>query len=150
CTQNLALIANSINLGDCILLSKGEETHGGRQNQSILADTFEAIIGAIYLDQGIQATKKFLAKLFVPSINQISQQKIYKDPKSLFQEIAQAKQGITPHYETIREAGPDHNKTFEVGVYLDNTLITTGSGTSKQRAEESAAIAASKILSKKD
>lgn len=146
CTQNLALIANKIKLGDYVLLSKGEELHGGRLNQSILADTFEAVIGAIYLDQGLKAATEFLNKFLIPSIDDLSSKEVYKDPKSVFQEIAQARQGITPHYQTIKETGPDHNKVFEVAVYLENNLIATGIGNSKQRAEEDASIKATKIL----
>lgn len=147
CTDNLAKVAQEFNLGQYIMLSHGEETHQGRQNLSILADTFESLIGAVYLDSGNIATNQFLEKFISPSINQLSQQKIYKDPKSLFQEIAQSKRGVTPNYKTIAESGPDHKKTFEVGVYLNDNLITTGKGISKQKAEEAAAITATKKLS---
>lgn len=147
CTQNLAKTATQIGLGDYVLLSRGEETHGGRNNQSILADTFESLIGAIYLDKGDKYVDKFLTKFLLPSINTISQQKIFKDPKSIFQEISQAKRGVTPHYLILKESGPDHQKIFETGAYLDKELIATGSGNSKQKAEESAAIAATKKLS---
>ncbi|MEI8067778.1 MAG: ribonuclease III [Candidatus Shapirobacteria bacterium] len=145
-TENLALVSEKINLGEYIALSKGEENHGGRTNQSILADTFEAIVGAIYLDQGLEAAYKFLAYMLDQSIANLSSKKIYKDPKSVFQEIAQAKRGITPHYKTINESGPDHQKLFEVGVYLNENLITTGKGNSKQKAEEDASIKATKII----
>ncbi|MBP9817955.1 ribonuclease III [Candidatus Shapirobacteria bacterium] len=144
-TENLADISKLINLSDYIKLSKGEETHGGRQNVSILADGFESVIGAIYLDSGMVAVDQFLTKFLEPSIQNLSQQKIYKDPKSLFQEIAQAKQGITPNYKVISESGPDHQKIFEVGVYIGDKLITTGSGNSKQRAEEDAATKATQL-----
>ncbi len=147
CTSNLAKISQNIGIGNHILLSKGEEAHGGRQNQSILADTFEAVLGAIYLDQGLVAVRRFLKKFLYPSVIEISKQNVFKDPKSQFQEIAQAKQGITPHYQTFKETGPDHDKIFEVGVYLGDNLIATGTGKSKQRAEEVAAIAGTKILS---
>lgn len=146
CTQNLAEVGAKFNLGDYILLSHGEEKHGGRQNISLLADTFESIIGAIHLDQGYSAVDNFLNKFLNDSINTLSQKNIYKDPKSLFQEIAQSKKGITPHYQTISENGPDHQKVFEVGVYLDEELIAKGLGNSKQKAEEDAATKASKII----
>lgn len=146
CTQNLATIAKDINLGEYLLLSRGEESHGGRDNQSILADTFESLIGAIYLDLGPEAINDFLLKFLLPSITQISQQSIYKDPKSQFQEISQSKRGVTPHYLVIKESGPDHQKTFEVGAYIKDDLIATGQGNSKQKAEESAAISATQIL----
>lgn len=147
CTQNLAKIATSFNLGDYIYLSKGEETHGGRGNPSILADTFEAMLGAIFLDQGHKSSFKFLKTILLKNVTEISKQKIYKDPKSIFQEIAQNKRGVTPHYQTISESGPDHQKTFEVGVFINNEMIASGSGNSKQKAEEDASTKATKILS---
>lgn len=146
CTQTLAEIAKGLNIGQYILLSKGEETHGGRNNLSMLADTFEAIIAAIYLDQGMTSVNKFLNNHILPKMVELSKKKDYKDPKSIFQEIAQAKRGITPKYSTISESGPDHNKIFEVGVYLNEDLIATGQGNSKQKAEEDASIKATKIL----
>lgn len=145
-TENLALISKNIDLGNYIALSKGEENHGGRTNQSILADTFEAIVGSIYLDQGLEKAYDFLKYMLNQSIANLSSKKVYKDPKSVFQEIAQAKKGITPNYKTINESGPDHQKLFEVGVYLNNDLITTGQGNSKQKAEEDASIKATKIF----
>jgi ribonuclease-3 len=148
CTQNLAEVGASFDLGSFILLSRGEETHGGRQNISLLADTFESIIGAIHLDQGYKAVDKFLTKFLKENINTLSQKNIYKDPKSLFQEIAQSKRGVTPHYLTISETGPDHQKIFEVGVYLNDELIAKGSGNSKQKAEEDAATKGTVLLNK--
>jgi len=146
CTGNLALIATKFEICDFILLSKGEERHGGRSNQSILADTFEAVLGSIYLDSGIDSAFEFLEKTLNDSISELSQKKVYKDPKSLFQEIAQSKRGITPRYQTVNESGPDHLKVFEVSVYLNDELITTGTGNSKQKAEEDASTKATKIL----
>jgi ribonuclease-3 len=145
-TENLALVAESFQLGDYIYLSKGEETHGGRHNQSILADAFESLLGAIYLDSGFTAVDKFLTKFLLPSIITISSRKDIKDPKSQFQEIAQSTRGITPHYLTLSETGPDHQKEFLVGAYLDEELIAQGTGASKQKAEEAAAINATKKL----
>lgn len=146
CTTNLAKISAKIKLGEKILLSKGEEKHGGRENTSILADAFESYLGAIFLDQGIKAVYKFLNKTLTPSIDLISKQKSLKDPKSIFQEIAQSKEGITPNYKTLSESGPDHKKTFEVGVYLVDRLIAKGKGNSKQKAEEDASVNATKIF----
>ncbi|MDD4784942.1 MAG: ribonuclease III [Candidatus Shapirobacteria bacterium] len=146
CTQNLSLIATQINLGNFVMLSKGEERHGGRSNSSILADTYESILGSIYLDGGTTPAFKFLEKTLSQSISKLSSKEIYKDPKSLFQEIAQSRRGITPRYQTISESGPDHQKNFKVAVYLDKDLIATGSGNSKQKAEEDASIKATKIL----
>jgi len=146
CTQNLAKVSLEFNLGKFIFLSRGEENHNGRQNTSILADTFEAIIGAVYLDGGVNPTFKVLDLHLNPSITQFSAQKIYKDPKSVFQEIAQAQKGVTPKYKTISESGPDHLKNFEVGVYVGNQLVATGSGNSKQKAQEAASLLATKIF----
>jgi len=148
CTQNLAEVGAKFKLGDYILLSHGEEKHGGRNNISLLADTFESLIGAIHLDSGYDAVDQFLNKFLNDSIATLSQKNIYKDPKSLFQEIAQSQQGITPHYEILSETGPDHQKVFSVGVYLDDKLIASGSGNSKQKAEEDAALKATEILNK--
>lgn len=146
CTQNLAKVSLGFDLGKFIFLSHGEENHNGRQNTSILADTFEAIIGAVYLDGGVKAAFKVLDFHLNSSITQFSAQKIYKDPKSIFQEIAQSLKGVTPKYKTISESGPDHQKKFEVGVYVGDQLIATGNGNSKQRAQEAASLLATKIF----
>jgi ribonuclease-3 len=146
CTENLAKVATSFNLGDFIYLSRGEENHNGRTNHSILADTFEAVLGSIYLDSGLKPAFKFLDKFLTSSIEQLSSKEIYKDPKSIFQEIAQAKEGITPKYQTLSESGPDHQKIFEVGVYVGEKLIATGAGNSKQKAEEAASVNATKLF----
>jgi ribonuclease III len=146
CTENLAKVASEFNLGDFIYLSHGEKNHGGETNHSILADTFEAILGSVYLDGGLKPAFDFLDLFLNESIQKLSSQKIYKDPKSIFQEIAQAKKGITPQYKTLTEIGPDHQKTFEVGVYLNEKLIAKGKGNSKQKAQEAASIKATKLL----
>lgn len=146
CTENLAKVATSFSLGDFIYLSRGEENHDGRTNHSILADTFESVLGSIYLDGGLKPAFNFLDKFLTSSIEQLSSKEIYKDPKSIFQEIAQAKEGITPKYKTLSESGPDHQKTFEVGVYVGEKLIATGTGNSKQKAEEDASINATKLF----
>ena len=148
CTDNLAKVSLGFNLGKFIFLSHGEENHNGRQNTSILADTFEAIIGAVYLDGGVKSSFKVLDTHLNPSITQFSSQKIYKDPKSIFQEIAQAQKGFTPKYKTISESGPDHQKKFEVGVYVDDQLVATGCGNSKQKAQEAASLLAAKLFNK--
>lgn len=145
-TENLATIALSLKIGDYIYLSRGEETHGGRLNISILADTLEAIIGAIYLDSNQETVDKFLSHILQSSIENFSLKTEYKDPKSVFQEIAQAKQGITPNYKIISQNGPDHDKKFVSGAYIDDKLIAQGEGNSKQKAEEQAAINATKIF----
>lgn len=149
CTQNLSQIAQSINLGQYVIMSKGEEANDGRHNTSILADTFESLIGAIYLDRGIKIAFSCLQNFVYPSLEQLSRQKIYKDPKSIFQELAQARQGATPEYKTLKESGPDHEKIFTVGAYLDGKFITSGTGHSKQTAAEQAASKATKKLNNK-
>lgn len=148
CTENLANISSSFNLGDFILLSRGEATHNGRLNISLLADTFESLIGAIHLDQGYPIVEKFLNRSLNKNIQTLSQKNIYKDAKSLFQEIAQSKRGITPKYQLISESGPDHQKMFKIGLYLNEELIATGKGNSKQKAEEDAANQAILVLNK--
>ncbi len=148
CTENLADISASFNLGSFILLSRGEATHNGRQNISLLADTFESLIGAIHLDQGYPAVEKFLDRFLDKNIQALSEKNIYKDAKSLFQEIAQSKRGVTPKYQLLSESGPDHQKIFKIGVYLGDQLIASGKGNSKQKAEEDAATRAILILNK--
>ncbi len=133
-------------LGNYVKLSRGEEKHGGRSNPSILADTLEALIGAIYLDSGLKAANKFMDKYLLDSLVDLSGQEVFKDPKSIFQELAQSTKGITPHYETIKETGPDHQKNFLVAVFVGDQKIATGKGSSKQEAEESASIKATKII----
>ena len=147
-TENLATVALNLKIGDYIYLSRGEETHGGRQNISILADTLEAIIGAIYIDGGHKAIDNFLLTVLANSIDQLSTKNQYKDPKSVFQEIAQSQQGITPNYKIISETGLDHDKIFTSGAFIGEKLIAEGSGNSKQKSEEAAAIAATTKLSK--
>lgn len=146
-TENLADAAQKINLGEAIFLSRGEAAQGGRSNPSILADTFESLIGAIFLDRGLTAANDFLDRALKPSLLKLSQKPVFKDPKSVFQELAQAKRGITPHYRTIKELGPDHHKIFTVAVFIGNEKIAIGKGPSKQKAEENASKIATKKLS---
>jgi len=146
CTQNLSLIAKKIHLGQYFLLSLGEDRGGGRQNDSLLEDVFEALVGAIYLDSDLTQAFKFLNLYLLPQVKKLSQKKVYKDPKSIFQEIAQAKFNITPHYQVLSESGPDHQKTFKVAVFIDKKQIAEGEGKSKQKAEEMASIEALKII----
>jgi len=146
CTTCLAQIAKDFGLGDYIYLSKGEINNNGRLNQSILADSFESVVGAIYLDQGWPMVDKFLSHFLISKVDSLAKQQVFKDDKSLFQEIAQAKKGITPHYVTLTESGPDHKKIFQVAVYLDSQLIAKGKGLSKQSAQEDASRKATKIL----
>jgi ribonuclease-3 len=141
--QSLSKVAIDLSMNDYLLLSKGEAKDTGRARAIILADTMEAVIGAVYLDQGYDAAKKFIeSSLFrVIDIEDIIRNKLWLDPKSRFQERAQEKTGLTPLYKTIKEIGPDHDKTFTVGVYLGEKLVGTGMGPSKQEAEQEAALA---------
>lgn len=145
-SRMLAEIANKLGFNDFLLLSKGEKFDIGRARQFILANTFEAAIGAIYLDQELEVAERFINDNVIKELPRILKDKLYVDPKSHFQEEAQGKMGITPNYESIKEEGPDHNKDFEVGVYLDTELVAKGRGPSKQAAQEDAA---KKALKKK-
>ncbi len=137
--QMLAKIANDIDLGKFVLLSRGEAKDIGRAREVILANTFESVVGAIYLDQGIEASRNFIIKNVLKELPQIIKEGLFKDAKSLFQEVAQEKLGITPTYNVLSETGPDHDKIFRVGVFLNNDLVAEGEGPSKQTAELEAA-----------
>lgn len=138
-SKMLAEIATRLGFNDYLLLSKGENNDTGRARQFILANTLEAVIGAIYLDQGLDKANKFIENNVINELPRILKEKLYVDPKSYFQEQAQGHLGITPNYELIKEFGPDHAKNFEVGVYLEDELIAKGKGPSKQAAQEQAA-----------
>ena len=135
--ESLANLAKKIKLGGIIQLSKGER-HGHKKDY-ILANTVEALLGAIYLDRGMRETKKFLETFLFPEIIIAENNKNYIGPKSRFQEWAQAEKIITPHYELVSSSGPDHAKTFVMAVYLQDEKIAEGSGNSKQDAEQNAA-----------
>jgi ribonuclease-3 len=141
----LSGVAQELKMGDFLLLSKGESKDEGRARQYILANAFEALVGAIYLDQGYGAALSFLKKYLFPKLKEVVEKKLWIDAKSLFQEKAQDVLGITPTYKVLGESGPDHNKRFVVGVYLENRLIAEAEGSSKQEAEEHAARHALKL-----
>lgn len=141
-TKTLAIMAKELNFGAFLKLSKGEEDSKGRQNQSLLADSFEAFIGALYLDQGLQAVSDFIQKTLLVRTRSIVEKKSFKDPKSLLQEKVQASKQRSPTYKVIGETGPAHEKLFTVGVYIQNVKLGEGKGKSKQEAEEDAAIQA--------
>jgi ribonuclease III len=134
-----ASIAIKLGMGDYLMLSKGESKDTGRARQYILANALEALIGAIYLDQGLEKANEFIENNFTPMIEKIISEGSHVDSKSLFQEKAQEFDGITPSYKTIKETGPDHGKKFTVGVYIGKDLVATGEGDSKQDAEQKAA-----------
>lgn len=140
-TNSLAKVALHIGVDKYLLLSKGESKDTGRARSIIHADTIEAIIGAIYMDRGYDAAANFIASqlLEVIDIDEIIKNKTWLDAKSRFQEKAQEIEGLTPSYKTMKESGPDHNKMFTLGVFIGDVQIATGSGLSKQEAEQKAA-----------
>ena len=138
-SKMLSDVSVELGINEFLLLSRGEAKDVGRARQFILANAFESLVGAIYLDQGYDAAKNFIDKALMPRLPEVLEKKLYKDPKSLFQEEAQERVGITPNYEVIREWGPDHDKHFIVGVFLGKELIAEGEGPSKQAAQEEAA-----------
>lgn len=135
----LSAIAIDLDLNDYLLLSRGEAKDTGRARQYILANAFEAVVGAIYLDQGYEGARAFIHRILLCRLDEVLAKKLYKDPKSLFQEEAQERVNITPRYEVTREWGPDHDKHFTVGVFLNDNLVAEGEGPSKQAAQENAA-----------
>lgn len=135
----LAKIANELGLEEFLLMSKGESKDTGRARQYILANAVESTIGAIYLDRGYKAAKKFIEENIVKELPAILSNKSYQDPKSKFQEESQEREGVTPSYEVIKDWGPDHDKHFIVGVFLGKDLIAKGEGKSKQDAQRNAA-----------
>ena len=138
-TQTLSKLATDAGMNDFLLLSRGEQKDTGRARTIILADAFEALIGAMYLDQGYAAAEQFIAAKIFPLAADVVAEKAWLDAKSRFQEAAQEHVGTTPAYKTIKESGPDHDRIFTVGVYLGKELIASGEGASKQEAEQEAA-----------
>jgi ribonuclease-3 len=142
-TENLAQFAGEINLGDVMLLGHGESDGGGRERPALLCATFEALIGAMYIDKGIEAVTVFINPLLESATQRILSGNRDKDPKSMLQEWAQSQGLGTPYYRTVSSFGPDHAKSFEVEVHIGNTVHGSGIGHSKQAA---AKIAAEKAL----
>jgi len=140
----LAKVAGELELGNYLLLSRGEDKSGGRTRSLILANTFEALIGAIYLDSGYERASEFIHKHLIVLLPEIIEKKLYIDPKSRLQELSQEKWGFTPEYRVIGEEGPDHTKQFTVGAYANKKLLAEGTGPSKQKAETAAATEAIK------
>ncbi len=138
-TDSLAETSKQLGLGEYLLLSKGEEDTGGRTKNFLLANTFEAVIGGIYLDQGYEKSKEFVHMHLIEKLNSIVKNRLDIDSKTKIQEIAQAKYKVTPIYDVKDEQGPDHDKQFTVVVKINNKIIGEGTGSSKQRAEEDAA-----------
>ncbi len=142
--ETLSKVARKLGFNDYLFLSRGEAKSTGRARNLILANNFEAVIGAIYLDQKLEAASIFINRYLLKELPEILEKKLYTDPKSRFQELAQDKAKITPVYKVLEEEGPDHNKVFTVGVYLEDKLAGKGQGPSKQAAELEAAASALK------
>lgn len=139
-TESIGDAGKELGYAPLVRLSKGEKGHGSdRAFDIILADCFEAVIGAIYLDQGYETAKKFIEKHILKKIDQILEEGSWRDPKSYFQELTQKFDNKTPTYHLLKEEGPDHDKTFTVGVYVEKSLKGQGTGHSKQEAETNAA-----------
>ncbi|MDZ7611600.1 MAG: ribonuclease III [Candidatus Moranbacteria bacterium] len=137
--EMLSRIAQELKIEDHVLMSRGEQKDTGKARDYILANAMEAIIGAIYLDQGFEKADEFVKNNMITKLPEILKEGSYLDPKSYFQEKAQEKVQITPHYEVIKEWGPDHDKKFVAGVFLDSEKVAEGEGNSKQEAQRNAA-----------
>jgi ribonuclease-3 len=138
-TDNLTQVSRKLGIHKCLRLSKGEGKNISSSSSAILADALEAVIGAIYLDQGLEIASDFIVKNIMARYKEVLDEKSYRDSKSLFQEMAQERFKKTPKYKTLDSLGPDHKKIFKVGLYLGDEQIAEGSGKSKQEAEEDAA-----------
>jgi len=138
-TTALSEASTLLGINEYLLMSKGEAKDTGRARQYILANAFEALIGAIYLDQNYDKAKEFIAQYLFVKTELIVEKRLWQDPKSRFQEMAQEHANITPTYETIGQEGPDHDRIFTVGVYLRRELVAEGQGRAKQEAEQAAA-----------
>jgi ribonuclease III len=148
CTTSLAEEAKRLEYGSLLFLSNGEEATGGRDREYILANTFEAVLGALYMEKGLPDCATFVERELFYKVETIVENEDYKDAKSKFQETAQEKLNVTPTYRVIDSWGPDHEKTFNVGVFLGEEKWGEGEGRSKQKAEQNAAIEALKKLGK--
>lgn len=141
----IAEVANQIHMNDYLLLSKGEAKDTGKARQYILANTYEAYVGAVYLDRGYDIVNTFVLETLLPKTEEIVAKKLWRDAKSLIQERAQEYENITPSYKVLSESGPDHDKHFTVGIHFGPKLIADGKGKSKQEAEQAAATNALKL-----
>lgn len=138
-------VASKIEMNDFLLLSKGEAKDIGKARQYILANTYEAYVGALYLDRGYDKAEEFVTNTLLPYTEEIVSKKLWRDAKSLVQEKAQEYNGVTPSYKVLRESGPDHDKHFTVGIFFGGELIAEGKGKSKQEAEQAAAMSALQV-----
>ncbi len=149
--STLAKVASELNLGSYILMGKGEECTGGRFRESILANTMEALIGAMYLDAGLKVTRKCILSLLKKDIERIDQLSYLRDPKTTLQELVQKKYKAQPVYEIVEERGPDHQKEFTVRLVINGNEVSRGKGNSKRKAEvEAARLVLERIHEKND
>ncbi len=142
CTETLARIARSLNLGDYLCLGKGEADSGGRRRERNLACALEAVIGAVLVDQGFNVAREFVLRVLGKELERATEEKLGNDPKSRLQEVVQEEQRLTPVYRTDDATGPDHDRIFVVDVFAGATFLGRGSGRSKRAAEQEAATAA--------
>jgi ribonuclease III len=138
-TESLAEESRRLKIGEHILMSKGEEDSGGKDKDFILANTYEALLGAIYLDLGFEECKEFVKRTALKKLPRVISQELFIDPKTKIQELVQAKYKVTPTYKVLKEDGPDHDKSFTVALEIGEKIMARGSGLSKQKAEEEAA-----------
>lgn len=146
--QSLAQLAKRFRVGDFLLLGKGEDSSGGRTKASILSNTFEAVVAAIYLDCGFHETYTFLRKLFKPLVESSEKNLPFRDYKTTLQELCQNRYRVMPRYSLIHEYGPDHDKIFQVRLTVADTVTTTGVGKNKKEAEQEAAMKALEVIDK--
>jgi len=138
-TNSISAAASALGMNDYLLLSRGEAKDTGRARAIILANAFEALIGALYLDAGYETAKKFIAGQLFSMADEVVEKRSWQDAKSRFQEIAQEKTAVTPSYRMLQQSGPDHDKRFVVGVFIGQEKVAQGEGRSKQEAEQAAA-----------
>lgn len=138
-TESISAVAAKLGFEEFLKMSRGERASTGRSRQLILANSFEAVVGSIYIDQGYEAAKNFITNHLLINLPKIIEEKLYIDAKSRFQELAQEREGITPRYEVISEEGPDHNKAFLIAVKIGDKVWGEGKGASKQAAQQEAA-----------
>ena len=148
-TESIGAAGYELGYEPLVRLSHGEKNGSERAHEVIMADCFEAVIGAIYIDQGYEVAKDFIYKHIIVKIAEIIEEGLWRDPKSYVQELVQKIDGVTPSYHTLKEDGPDHNKSFTVGFFVNNKLMTSGTGHSKQDAQTLAARSAIRIYKKR-
>lgn len=137
-----AEVASALDMNDYLLLSRGESKDNGRARSILLANAFEALVGAVYLDQGYVSARAFIERYLFPKIDDIIKNRLWQDAKSTLQEKVQETEGVTPHYTVLKESGPDHDKHFLIGVFARERMVAQGEGKSKQEAEQASARAA--------